>query len=96
MYPHNELFFLSSSCHSRLYSCQCAVIILVTRYEVVSVIEFNPLNAELNPICHLLALLGAHHILHVSRIRINPDVDVTLTSIVGCARVWIRLWTGSK
>jgi len=28
-------------------------------------------NAELNPICHLLALLGAHHILHVSRIRVN-------------------------
>jgi len=27
----------------------------------------NPLNAELNPICHLLALLGAHHILHISR-----------------------------
>jgi len=33
-------------------------------------IELNPLNAELNPICHLLALLGAHHILHVSRIRV--------------------------
>ena len=31
----------------------------------------NPLNTELNPICHLLALLGAHHILHVSRIRVN-------------------------
>ena len=30
---------------------------------------FSPLNAELNPICHLLALIGAHHILHVSRIR---------------------------
>jgi len=28
---------------------------------------FNPLNAKLNPICPLLALLGAHHILHVSR-----------------------------
>jgi hypothetical protein len=27
------------------------------------------LNAELNPICHLLALLGTHHILYVSRIR---------------------------
>jgi hypothetical protein len=27
----------------------------------------NPLNAELNPICPLLALFGAHHILHVSR-----------------------------
>jgi len=25
------------------------------------------LNAELNAICHLLALLEAHHILHVSR-----------------------------
>ena len=31
----------------------------------------NPLNAQLNPICHLLALLGAHTILHVSRIRVN-------------------------
>jgi hypothetical protein len=31
----------------------------------------NLSNAELNPICHLLALLGAHHILHVSRIRVN-------------------------
>jgi len=34
----------------------------------------NPLNAELNPICHLLALLGAHHILHVSRIRVKNIV----------------------
>ena len=33
--------------------------------------EFNPLNTELNPIYHLLALLGAHHILHVSRIRVK-------------------------
>ena len=32
---------------------------------------FNPFNAKLNPICHLLALLGAHHILHVSRIRVK-------------------------
>ena len=33
---------------------------------------FNPLNAELNPIRHLLALVGARHIVHVSRIRVNP------------------------
>ena len=32
---------------------------------------FNPLNSELNPICCLLALLGAHHFLHVSRIRVK-------------------------
>ena len=30
----------------------------------------NPLNAELNPIRHLLALVGARHIVHVSRIRV--------------------------
>jgi hypothetical protein len=32
---------------------------------------FNPLNAKLNPIFQLLALLGAHHILHVSGLRVN-------------------------
>ena len=31
----------------------------------------NPLNPELNPICSMLALLGAHHFLHVSRIRVK-------------------------
>jgi hypothetical protein len=31
----------------------------------------NPLNAELKPIRHFLALLGAHHILHISSIRVN-------------------------
>jgi len=32
---------------------------------------FNPLNAELNPIRHLLALLDAHHIFHVSGLRVK-------------------------
>jgi len=31
----------------------------------------NPLNTKLNPICHLLALLGANPILHISRIRVK-------------------------
>jgi hypothetical protein len=31
----------------------------------------NPLKAELNPICHLLVLLGVHLILHISRIRVK-------------------------
>jgi len=34
-------------------------------------IFINPLKPELNPICYLLALLGAHHFLHVSRIRVK-------------------------
>ena len=33
-------------------------------------IHINPLNAELNSICYLLALL-AYHFLHVSRIRVK-------------------------
>jgi len=33
--------------------------------------HFNPLKPELNPICYLLALLGSHHFLHVSRIRVK-------------------------
>ena len=32
---------------------------------------FNPLNPKLNPICYLLALLGAYHFLHISRIRLK-------------------------
>ena len=31
----------------------------------------TPKNPELNPICCLLALLGAYHFLHVSRIRVK-------------------------
>ena len=38
--------------------------------------EINPLIAQLNPICHLLALLGAHHILHVSRIRVKTKISL--------------------
>ena len=36
-----------------------------------STVHINPLKPELNPICYLLALLEAHHFLHVSRIRVK-------------------------
>jgi hypothetical protein len=41
----------------------------------------NPLNAELNPIHHLLALVEARHIVHVSRVRVNNinNNDINLT-----------------
>jgi len=35
------------------------------------VLHINPLNAELNPIYNFLVLLGAHHIVHVSGMRVN-------------------------
>jgi len=39
-----------------------------TSQQVINKLIINPLKAELNPICHLLELLGAHLIFHVSRI----------------------------
>ena len=45
---------------------------------------FNPLNPELNPICCLLALLGANHLLHVSRIRVKSlTLRVLMSYIYG-------------
>ena len=49
---------------------------LTKSVEKTKLMAFNPLSAELNPICHLLALLGTHHILHVSRIRVNGQEPV--------------------
>ena len=46
--------------------------------------DFNTLNAELNPICHLLALLGVHF-LHVSRIRIK---SLTLRLLMSYIYIW--------
>jgi len=37
----------------------------------VSPSPLDPLNAELNPICHLLALLGDATIVVVSRLKVN-------------------------
>ena len=44
---------------------------IVDLFPVYNLCVINPLNTELNPNCHLLALLGAHHILKVGRIRVN-------------------------
>ena len=53
----------------------------------------NPLNAELNPICHLLALLGAHPILHVSRIRVNSGVKgLNVPWKISCTFIHFILW----
>jgi hypothetical protein len=40
------------------------------------ILNINPLNAKLNLICHFLALLGAHLVFHVSRIRVNITLNV--------------------
>ena len=47
--------------------------VLMTKYNLSLPMtrHINPLNPELYPICYLLALFGAHHFLHFSRIRIK-------------------------
>ena len=40
---------------------------------------FNRLNAELNPICHLLELLGGATIVVVSRLRVNVYISLCFT-----------------
>jgi hypothetical protein len=47
-------------------------------YSDILFVDFNPLNTKLNPICHLLALLGAHPTLHVSRIRVKQDLTLLI------------------
>ena len=51
--------------------------------------KLNPLNAELNPICYLLALLGAHHFLHVSRIRVK---SLTLRLLMSYIYIYIYIY----
>jgi len=54
--------------------------------------SLNPLNAELNPICYLLALLGAYHFLHVSRIRVKSLTLRLLLSYI-CIYIYIYIWS---
>jgi hypothetical protein len=50
-------------------------------------ININPSNAKLNPICHLLALLGAHHIVHISRIMVKETNMLRQTKNCVCVCV---------
>ena len=53
------------------YRTAATLYTLETWFVSGTVHNLNPLNAELNPIRHLLALVGVRHIVHVSRIRVN-------------------------
>ena len=50
--------------------------------------QINPLKPELNPICYLLALLGAHHFFHVSRIRVKLLTLRWLMSYIWSTHSW--------
>ena len=48
---------------------ECDLVLPLSNSRKFSIIKL--LNPELNPICYLLALLGAHYFLHVSGIRVK-------------------------
>ena len=52
--------------------------------------EDNPLNAELNPIRHLLALAGARHFVYVSRVRVNQYLEQAWTWTEGSRRLRVQ------
>jgi hypothetical protein len=59
----------------------CAFFFFFWTYRTLRLLAFNLLNSRLNPVCHLLALLETHHILHVSRIRVKmPNMQTNMTS----------------
>jgi len=74
---YREIIAVCSRIHTKRINMLCGQNVefvsvkLVVHIVTTGICMINPLNAELNPICHLLALLGAHHILHISRIRVN-------------------------
>jgi len=54
-----------------VFKARCGLIPYIKEITFL-LLKINLLNAKLNPICHLLALVEAHPILHVSRVRVNP------------------------
>ena len=52
------------------------LVLLLIKVEAQMSVYVNPLNGELNPICHLLALLGGATIVVVSRLRVKGEVGV--------------------
>jgi len=60
---------------------------LVQSYVNEICLHINPLNAELNPICNLLELLGGATIVVVSRLRVNGFSTKLLMNIQHYARL---------
>ena len=74
-------------------------LLLETHYKCLAVRKWcitnstyiNPLNSELNPICYLLALLGAYHFLHVNRIRVKLlTFRLLMSYIYGISRLRVN------
>jgi hypothetical protein len=78
-------------CGANLRTCDTGAATLVPSCNIYKLClqcksqQLNPLNTKLNPICQFLPLLGTHHILHVSGIRVNHKTYQTTLSLHSCA-----------
>ena len=96
--PRPDYFDFSCQCHSSnpyTFSHLYSEVVLSKELTVNRQVHkhtksptFNPLKPELNPICYLLALLGVHHFLHVSRIRVK-----LLTLRRRMSYIYIYIWS---
>ena len=97
------IFLVSHLCHVPAHLTFNYMVNLLAKRKVVPIMKFlamrfyqsffysmffNPLNAELNPICYLLALL-AHHFLHVSRIMVK---SLTLRLLMSYIYIYIYIY----
>ena len=81
-HSHVTYRFLGQKCTKRIRPKPPLDFTSMNTIFLTATCDFNPLNAELNPICYLLALLGAHHFLHVSRIRVKSLTPRQLMSYI--------------
>jgi len=101
-----QLFGESCFAHTAVSEEACLLDTAMGQVEVIThlmsalwraslMLALSPLNAEINPICHLLALLGAHHIFHVSRVRVNRsliNMEETFIDIPKVLASTISVW----
>jgi len=73
-FGQNKLLMLKIREEDKVSVLKHVVCSLMDMSDSFHVTMFNSLNAELNPIYNLLALLKAHYILHVNRIRANIEI----------------------
>jgi hypothetical protein len=73
-----RVFIRRTYCYSQYLEAVSRLLSVITRNAAIYAVDIsiNPLNAELNPICHLLALLGGATIVVVSRLRVNVSTTV--------------------
>jgi len=95
--PNNYMFWPLTGHHQVVHTmkmvegCTMHNVTPIRRRDLVHrnmyIMTINPLNPKLSPICYLLALLGAHHFLHVSRIRVKSLTLRRLMSYIYAAPI---------